>query len=79
MRGATTVRHAFVELIPDEFDDGTVYVSIPYATVVHRCCCGCGQEIVTPLTPTDWTLSFDGETISLDPSIGNWSLPCRSH
>jgi hypothetical protein len=22
---------------------------------------------------------FDGETVSLDPSIGNWSFPCRSH
>jgi hypothetical protein len=22
---------------------------------------------------------FDGESISLDPSIGNWSFPCRSH
>ena len=31
------------------------------------------------LTPTDWKLIFDGETISLDPSIGNWSFDCRSH
>jgi hypothetical protein len=22
---------------------------------------------------------FDGKTISLDPSIGNWSFPCQSH
>ena len=22
---------------------------------------------------------FDGRTISLNPSIGNWSYPCRSH
>jgi hypothetical protein len=22
---------------------------------------------------------FDGETITLMPSIGNWELPCRSH
>jgi hypothetical protein len=22
---------------------------------------------------------YDGETVSLDPSVGNWSLPCRSH
>jgi hypothetical protein len=34
---------------------------------------------VTPLTPTDWKLIYDGETISLDPSIGNWSFPCQSH
>ena len=50
-----------------------------YGTVSHRCCCGCGREVVTPLTPTDWKLIFDGETVSLYPSIGNWNFPCRSH
>ncbi|MGW6501346.1 DUF6527 family protein [Nonomuraea angiospora] len=24
-------------------------------------------------------MTFDGETFSLDPSIGNWSFPCQSH
>jgi hypothetical protein len=35
--------------------------------------------VVTPFTPTDWRMTFDGETISLRPSIGNWNLSCRSH
>jgi hypothetical protein len=74
-----TVRHEFVEFIPNELHEGVMYVSIPYATVVHSCLSGCGQEVVTPLSPADWELVFDGETISLYPSIGNWSLPCRSH
>lgn len=69
----------FVEFIPDEPLDGILYVSMPYATAVHRCCCGCGGEVVTPLTPTDWALTFDGESISLDPSIGNWNFQCQSH
>jgi hypothetical protein len=73
------LKHEFVEFIPDELKDDTIYVSIPYATVVHKCCCGCGTEVVTPLSPTDWTLNFDGESISLDPSIGNWSFDCKSH
>jgi hypothetical protein len=73
------VRHEFVEFIPSAPQEGVVYVSISYATVVHLCCCGCGQEVVTPLAPTDWTLVFDGDSISLKPSIGNWGLPCRSH
>jgi hypothetical protein len=34
---------------------------------------------VTPLSPLDWKLIYDGESISLDPSIGNWSFKCRSH
>jgi hypothetical protein len=39
----------------------------------------CGNEVVTPLSPRDWKLIFDGETVSLDPSIGNWSFSCQSH
>ena len=50
-----------------------------YSTVVHKCCCGCGQEVVTPLSPIGWKLIFDGETISLYPSIGNWNFKCLSH
>ena len=75
----TSVKHEFVHFIPDVLEEGTVYVSIPYATVVHKCCCGCGREVVTPLSPTDWELRFDGKSISLYPSIGSWALPCQSH
>mgnify|MGYP001605933424 CR=1 FL=1 len=71
--------HKFVKNIPDTLENGVVYVSVDYSTAIHKCCCGCGSEIVTPLYPTDWKLAFDGETISLYPSIGNWSLPCQSH
>ena len=79
MKRELVLRHEFVEFIPDKLADGVVYVSIPYATVAHKCCCGCGIEVVTPLSPTDWELIFDGESISLDPSIGNWSFDCKSH
>lgn len=79
MKRELVLRHEFVEFIPDQLKDGTIYVSIPYATVAHKCCCGCGTEVVTPLSPADWTLIFDGESISLDPSIGNWSFDCKSH
>jgi len=74
-----SVTHEFVEYIPEELRDGTIYVSIPFATAAHKCCCGCGRKVVTPLSPTDWRLIFDGDTISLDPSIGSWGLPCQSH
>lgn len=73
------LKHEFVEFIPDELASNTIYISIAFATVAHRCCCGCGSEVVTPLSPTDWQLTFDGETVSLHPSIGNWSFPCQSH
>jgi hypothetical protein len=75
----TTISHEFVDSIPEHLDDGTVYISIPYAIAVHRCCCGCGHEVITPLHPLQWSLTYNGETISLHPSIGNWSFSCRSH
>lgn len=71
--------HRFVRSIPKELEPGVLYMSMEYATAIHSCCCGCGSQVVTPLSPTDWQMSFDGESISLSPSIGNWSFPCRSH
>ena len=73
------LRNEFVDHIPEELDDGVLYVSMRFGTVVHLCACGCGKEVVTPLGPVEWKLTYDGRTISLEPSIGNWSFPCRSH
>jgi hypothetical protein len=70
---------AFVEFLPDELESGKLYISMQYATASHKCCCGCGRDVVTPISPTDWQLAFDGRSLSLTPSIGNWSYPCRSH
>lgn len=75
----TELSHQFVEYIPETVQDRTLYVSVKFATVVHKCCCGCGKEVVTPLSPTDWKLTYDGKTLSLSPSIGNWGFDCRSH
>lgn len=71
--------HKFVKNIPENPENGVVYVSVDYSTAIHKCCCGCGKEVVTPLSPTGWKLIFDGKTISLYPSIGNWNYPCQSH
>jgi len=73
------LEHRFVENIPERLEAGILYISMEYATSAHSCCCGCGEEVITPFTPTDWKMTFDGETISLRPSIGNWTLKCRSH
>lgn len=72
-------QHKFVEFIPKEIEEGILYISMEYCTASHKCPCGCGSRIVTPLTPINWTLTFDGDTVSLEPSIGNWSYPCQSH
>lgn len=71
--------HKFVEFVPEKLEEGILYISLEYATALHKCFCGCGQEVVTPFSPTDWKLIFDGKTVSLHPSIGNWGFPCQSH
>ena len=79
MKANATLKHEFVEFIPEELEQGTLYISIRFKTGTHLCSCGCGNIVVTPLSPTDWKLIFDGKTVSLHPSIGNWSFPCQSH
>jgi len=74
-----TLTYKFVEFIPDTIEEGVLYISMSYGIVTHKCCCGCQNEVVTPLSPTDWSLLFDGETVTLDPSVGSWSLDCQSH
>jgi len=73
------MKHKFVEIIPEKLDSDCLYISIDFSTAVHKCVCGCGNEVVTPFSPTDWSFTFNGESISLDPSIGNWSFECKSH
>jgi uncharacterized protein DUF6527 len=75
----TSITHEFVEYIPGELAEAVLYISITYRTAVHRCACGCGNKVVTPISPADWQLFYDGETVSLTPSIGNWGFHCRSH
>jgi hypothetical protein len=74
-----TIEHKFVEFVPNIIEEGVLYITIKYKTAVHLCICGCGNKVITPITPTDWQIIFDGKTVSLSPSIGNWSFECRSH
>jgi len=74
-----TLQHRFVDTFPDQLERGVLYISLEYGSASHSCCCGCGEEVVTPLTPTDWSITYDGETVTLRPSVGSWTLACRSH
>ncbi len=74
-----TLKPEFVEYIPKDIDEGILYISIRFKTAVHKCACGCGIKTVTRFSPADWKFTFDGKTVSLSPSIGNWSFPCQSH
>lgn len=74
----SSVVPSFVTSVPPELEPGVLYVSAHFSTAAHLCACGCGREVVTPLSPAQWGITFDG-SVSVTPSIGNWSLPCRSH
>lgn len=75
----STVMPEFVDFIPKELGDGVLYISEKYKTAAHKCMCGCGTKIVTPLKPGFWKLSVQNGLVSLAPSIGNWNHPCQSH
>jgi hypothetical protein len=74
-----TLQHRFVDTIPEEIPEGWLFISMKYKTATHKCPCGCGNEVVTPISPTDWQLTFNGVSVSLSPSIGSWNLDCQSH
>lgn len=69
----------FIEHLPECLTEGVLYVSQRYKLAAHKCCCGCGQDVITPLTPADWRIRMDGDLVTLHPSIGNWKLDCHSH
>lgn len=75
----SSVEPVWVEFVPDQLEEGKLYISEKFSTVIHKCCCGCGEEVVTPLSPVDWRIFRTQQGVTLHPSIGNWSYPCQSH
>ncbi len=74
------LRPLFVETIPHlpEMQKDTLYVSMRFATLSHLCPCGCGRLVDVTLDPATRSLTYDGEYLTLRPSIGV-KFPCRSH
>lgn len=75
----TLISPKFLDLAPKELDEGVLYISQKHRTAIHKCCCGCGEKVVTPLSPAHWQIRVTGDSISLHPSIGNWGMACQSH
>ncbi|MBS3992548.1 MAG: hypothetical protein KGZ87_02410 [Bacteroidetes bacterium] len=74
-----TIVPEFVERIPQIIEEGKIYISTSVNTAIHLCPCGCKTEIVTPIDPSEWYFTYNGETISLYPSVGVWGAVCKSH
>lgn len=65
--------------MPNRLESGILYVSAEFEVAGHLCPCGCGNKIITPLGPRNWSLKVEAGFPTLYPSIGNWQLPCKSH
>ena len=74
-----TMDYKLVDFIPEKLESGVLYISEKYKTAAHKCCCGCGEEVITPLNPTGWSAKISNNCVTLYPSIGNWGFACRSH
>lgn len=68
-----------VRRVPEDLKFGVLYVCFDCNVVVHLCACGCGEKVVLPIDPDFWSVKYDGETVSLAPSVGNYQFHCRSH
>lgn len=64
---------------PTPLEQGVLYISERFKTAIHLCACGCGEKVVTPLNPSGWSVRISGGQATLNPSIGNWSMKCKSH
>jgi len=72
----TSLTHEFTEFIPAQLREGNAVcldsLCQPRPTFAHA---GAATRVVTPISPADWQLIFDGDSVSLTPSIGNWHSP----
>lgn len=68
-----------VHRVPEDLSPGILYVCFDCNVVAHLCACGCGEKIILPIDPGFWSVKYDGETVSVTPSIGNFQYPCKSH
>ncbi len=90
--GRSAATHDFATLIPDELEDGVVYslAAVPWPCTAAA---AAAESAITPLDPAQWSLTYDGQTVSLDPSIAGgrcqlgtiitrgvvrWARPLRS-
>ncbi len=74
-----TIRSEYVRHLPEVLSEGILYICEEFNIAAHKCCCGCGEEVITPLNEAQWGVTKHGSTVSLWPSIGNWNYACRSH
>jgi hypothetical protein len=70
----------YVEQLPEQLEEGVLYICEEFDLTAHKCCCGCGEDVYNKLSPAKWRLvKMPDGSVSLDPSVGNWKYSCQSH
>lgn len=67
-----------VERLPDTPESGVLYVSEKFRMTLHACACGCGHRVYTFLGDGHRLFGTPDEP-TIEPSIGVWDAPCKSH
>ena len=69
------LKPVFVEFIPNEKEEGILYISERFRLSVHLCACGCREQTVLPFGREEggWDMVNNNGLVSLSPSIGNFS------
>lgn len=77
MNKLTEITPKYLDEIPNELEEGILYISEGYKVAIHLCACGCKGKTVTPLKTIakiiGWTLTKNQDKVTLNPSIGNFS------
>ena len=71
-------RYQLVERIPNVMEEGTVYHTEEFEIAGLLCACGCGHRI-TLIVPDSHKVWDDGGYATIEPSVGVFDAPCRSH
>lgn len=71
-------RYQLVDRIPKQMEDGVVYHTEEFELAGLLCACGCGHRI-TLIVPDSHKVWDDGGYATIEPSIGVFDAPCKSH
>lgn len=71
-------RYQLVDRIPKKMEEGVVYHSEEFELASLLCACGCGHR-VTLIVPDSHRVWDEGGYATIQPSIGVFDAPCKSH
>jgi len=76
------IEPVYCDQIPENMEEGKLYISEKYGVANHLCACGCGQQTVTDLKPywnDGWDKTESNGKVTLRPSIGNFKRESPYH